>query len=146
MAGSSPPRGACACVCKQESPGVGVPPRHPPCWPGEEDGGGHICHSVPPPRQGLVGQKVLRCKTIAEREIQLVKGLVAISQALKKKRGRRERKRGGDVFMAFFIYLFHSFSRGGSPSPRLPLAPAWICLFKKLFRVHICHIYLTPTG
>lgn len=42
------------------------------------------------PRQGLVGQKVLRPKTIAEREIQLVKGLVAISQALKKKRRERE--------------------------------------------------------
>lgn len=127
----------------------GGPPRHPPCRRGEEGGDTHICHSVPPPQQGLVGQKVQRRKTIAEREIQLVKGLVAISQALKKKREGGEggkKGRGGDVFMAF-IYLFISLlSRGGSPSPRFPLAPAWICLFKKLFRVHICHIYLTPSG
>lgn len=75
-------------------PRCGGPPQTPPML-AREGGGAHICHSVPPPRQGLVGQKVLRCKTIAEREIQLVKGLVAISQALKKKRGRRERKRGG---------------------------------------------------
>lgn len=78
-------------------PRGGGPPQTPPCA-GRGGGGAHICHSVPPPRQGLVGQKVQRCKTIAEREIQLVKGLVAISQALKKKkreREEREEKRGG---------------------------------------------------
>lgn len=97
-----------------------------------------------------MGQKVLRRKTIAEREIQLVKGLVAISQALKKREGEERGKAGGGDTMGRFYGLFYLFislvSWGGSPSPRLLPAPAWICLFKKLFRVHICHIYLTPTG
>lgn len=96
MAGSAPPRGACACVCEQPCPGVGVPPKHPPCGPGEGRGGGHTFVTLSPlPGKGLVGQKVLRCKTIAEREIQLVKDLVAISQALKKKGEGGERGKGG---------------------------------------------------
>lgn len=118
MAGSTPPRGACACVCEQPCPGVGVPPRPPPGWRG---GGTHTQTFVSTPRQGLVGQKVLRRKTIAEREIQLVKGLVAISQALKKREGEERGKGGGGGRFYGLFYLFISLvSRGGSPSPRLP--------------------------
>lgn len=46
MAGSAPPRGACACVCEQPCPGVGVPPRRPPCCQGR---GGDTHLSAPPP-------------------------------------------------------------------------------------------------
>lgn len=67
-----------------------------------------------------MGQKVLRCKTIAEREIQLVKGLVAISQALKKREGEERGRR----FYGLFYLFISPLSRGGSPppsaSPRLP--------------------------
>lgn len=97
-----------------------VPPPPPPviplCW--QQEGGGDTF--VTPPRQGLVGQKVLRCKTIAEREIQLVKGLVAISQALKKREGEERGEGGGDVFMASFIYLFRFSPEVGPPSLASP--------------------------
>lgn len=82
------------------------------------------------PRQGLVGQKVLRPKTIAEREIQLVKGLVAISQALKEKRREREGWRwaggvggGGGHFYGLFLFIYFAFSpEVGPPLPSLPLS------------------------
>lgn len=122
MAGSAPPRGACACVCEQPCPGVGVPPRRPPCCQGR---GGDTFVSPPPPRQGLVGQKVLRRKTIAEREIQLVKGLVAISQALKKREGEERGKgRGGTFLWPFLFIYFASLPRWvplPSPPPRTSL-------------------------
>lgn len=66
-----------------------------------------------------MGQKVLRPKTIAEREIQLVKGLVAISQALKKKRERGGKKGEGGHFYGLFIYLFR-FSPEEVPPPLIP--------------------------
>lgn len=88
---------------------------------------------------------MLRPKTIAEREIQLVKGLVAISQALKKKESGGEKKGKGGIFMAF-LFIYFAFLLRRFPLPSFPPAAAWICLFKKLFRVHICHIYLTRAG
>jgi len=73
--------------------------------------------SAPPPGKGLVGQKVLRCKTIAEREIQLVKGLVAISQALKKREAEERGKEEGDVFMALFLFIYFASLPRGVPPP-----------------------------
>lgn len=68
-----------------------------------------------------MGQKVLRCKTIAEREIQLVKGLVAISQALKKREGEeRGEKRGRRFYGRFLFIYFASLPRWVLPPPRLP--------------------------
>lgn len=74
-------------------PRCGGPPQDVPC-------AGRVGDTFVsrPPRQGLVGQKVLHCKTIAEREIQLVKGLVAISQALKKREGEERGERAGGMF------------------------------------------------
>lgn len=46
MAGSTLRWGACACVCEQPCPGVGVPPRHPPVLAGEE--GGHTFVTLSP--------------------------------------------------------------------------------------------------
>lgn len=77
------------------------PPSHPPALAA----GGRGDAFVTPPWQGLVGQKVLRCKTIAEREIQLVKGLVAISQALKKREGE-EREKAGGMFLWPFLFIY----------------------------------------
>lgn len=104
-------------------PRCGGPPQTPPMLSGE--GGGHTFVSPPPPRQGLVGQKVLRRKTIAEREIQLVKGLVAISQALKKREGEERGKgRGGTFLWPFLFIYFASLPRWvplPSPPPRTSL-------------------------
>lgn len=84
-------------------------------------GGGHTFVTLsPPPHQGLVGQKVLRCKTIAEREIQLVKGLVAISQALKKKEREEREEKWGVTFLWPFLFIYFA------PLPRwvpLPSPP-----------------------
>lgn len=97
-------------------PRCGGSPQTPPVPARGGGWGAHICHSVPPPRQGLVGQKVLRCKTIAEREIQLVKGLVAISQALKKREGG-ERGKGGVTFLWPFLFIYFTPSPEVGPPP-----------------------------
>lgn len=90
-----PPTMGCVCMCVHTRVHITMPQTCPPsCW---------RVARLSPPRPGLVGQKVLRPKTIAEREIQLVKGLVAISQALKK------RERGGKKGRGAFLWPFYLF-------------------------------------
>lgn len=100
----------CVCMCVHTRVHITMPQTCPPsCW---------RVARLSPPRPGLVGQKVLRPKTIAEREIQLVKGLVAISQALKK-RERGGKKGEGGIFMAF-LFIYFAFLLRRFPLPRSP--------------------------
>lgn len=81
-------------------------------------------------------------KTMAEREIQLVQGLVPISQPLNAKGAKRMGRVGESVFIAF------SLSFRGAVSPLLSPRQASTCtgLFTESFGVHICHIHLRRCG
>lgn len=83
-----------------------------------------------------------RRKTMVEREIQLVQGLVPISQPLNAKGAKRMGRVGESVFIAF------SLSFWGAPSPLLFPQQASTCtgLSKESFAVHICHIHLRRCG
>ena len=89
-----------------------------------------------------MGQKVLPRKTMAEREIQLVQGLVPISQPLNAKGAERMGRVGESVFIAFFLSFWGAFS------PLLSPQQASTCtgLLKESFGVHICHIHLRRCG
>lgn len=79
---------------------------------------------------------------MVEREIQLVQGLVPISQPLNAKGAERMGRVGESVFIAF------SLSFWGALSPPLSPQQASTCtgLFKESFGAHICHIHLRRCG
>lgn len=97
------------------------------------------------PRPGgpgeLVGQKVLWPKTMVEREIQLVQGLVPISQPLNAKGV----KRMGGWGRAFLLHFpFHS---GGLSRPfSLPAGLNLHRALKESFGLYICHMRLRRFG
>lgn len=115
----------------------GLPDRH----------AGAVCARLAAPRPGGPPGNWWdrRCswhKTMVEREIQLVQGLVPISQPLNAKGAKRMGRVGESVFIAF------SLSFWGACSPLLSPQQASACtgLFKESFGVHICHIHLRRCG
>lgn len=80
---------------------------------------------------------MLTGKTMAKREIQLVQGLVPISQPLNAKGAERMGGRGRAFLLHFSLSFRGAFSSLLSPQHRA---------LKESFGLHICHIHLRRCG
>lgn len=98
---------------------------------------GFGCTSARRPPGSWWGQKVLTGKTMAKREIQLVQGLVPISQPLNAKGAERMGGRGRAFLLHFSLSFWGAFWPLLSPQHRA---------LKESLGLHICHIHLRRCG
>lgn len=98
---------------------------------------GFGCTSARRPPGSWWGQKVLTGKTMAKREIQLVQGLVPISQPLNAKGAERMGGRGRAFLLHFSLSFWGAF---------LPLLSPQHRALKESLGLHICHIHLRRCG